>query len=48
MVVMGTGTAIAVCINGYRREGVRCTVMEKSSAPFSLEGDNLKRYFDQR
>ena len=24
------------------------TVMEKSSAPFSLRGDNLKRYFDQR
>ena len=24
------------------------TVMEKSSAPFSLGGDNLKWYFDQR
>ena len=25
-----------------------CTIMEKSSAPFSLGGENLKRYFDQR
>ena len=23
-------------------------MMEESSAPFSLGGDNLKRYFDQR
>ena len=28
--------------------GDSCTVMEKSSAPFSLGGDNLKWYFDQR
>ena len=25
-----------------------CTIMEKSSDQFSLGGDNLKRYFDQR
>ena len=27
---------------------VRWTIMEKSSAPFSLGGNNVKRYFGQR
>ena len=26
----------------------RCTITEKSAVAFSLGGDNLKRYFDQR
>ena len=26
----------------------QCTIMENSSAPFSLGGDNLERYFDRR
>ena len=29
-------------------EFARRTIMEKSHAPFSLGGDNLKRYFGQR
>ena len=37
----------------YKLEsGAECysvyTIMDKSSAPFSLVNDNLKRYFDQR
>ena len=27
---------------------LHCSILEKSSAPFSLGGQNLKRYFDQR
>ena len=27
---------------------LNCTITEKSSVTFSLGGDNLKRYFDQR
>ena len=40
------------CTMGDRNSEVKCacecTIMERSSAPFSLGCDNLKRYFDQR
>ena len=39
--------ALAPLIGHPQNVEYPCTIMGKSSAPVSLVGDNLKRYFDQ-